>query len=368
MSAPVHAIRTSATSGGCTGSVVWKTSAIANSTCHNRSMSNEQHDNSTSDAPDASVHREDRYTERSTDEMIRLQDAPESLRLLLAQRRMHDRSKRWSMARYVGLTVLALFAPVIAVLVPVSAVYIGAISGVWLFFSRALFRKYEQEWSAKAAAAQEAFDHLIFGIDSSVQRTPTASLEEIAVITGTDGQVQQAAVKNKLLGWYPFDSELDGVNSVAIAQRANAIYSERLLKLNARIWLIVVGIWATAVLVYGIAANSASVLVLGIIMPLLPALLDVIEQYQFVRRAAGDRRKLADAIESQLRESGPITAQSLLVWQDQMYNLRRESPQVPNLVYKAVRNRNEQAMNQAASQLANAVKGQQSSNGGPPSA
>jgi SMODS-associating 4TM effector domain len=63
---------------------------------------------------------------------------------------------------------------------------------------------------------------------------------------------------------------------------------------------------------------------------------------------------MADDIEQAVRgRSDPeLTPEGLLLWQDQMYELRRQSPQVPNLVYKQARTRNERAMNMAAAELA----------------
>jgi type I restriction enzyme, R subunit len=64
-----------------------------------------------------------------------------------------------------------------------------------------------------------------------------------------------------------------------------------------------------------------------------------------------------------------LAPEDLLLWQDQLYELRRESPQIPNLVYKRTRERNEQAMNKAAAELADAAlsrsAGGGTSSGGP---
>jgi hypothetical protein len=63
---------------------------------------------------------------------------------------------------------------------------------------------------------------------------------------------------------------------------------------------------------------------------------------------------MADDMEKEIRGSGDqkLAPEDLLLWQEQTYELRRTSPQVPNLVYKRARDRNEHAMNTAAAELA----------------
>jgi hypothetical protein len=63
---------------------------------------------------------------------------------------------------------------------------------------------------------------------------------------------------------------------------------------------------------------------------------------------------MADDIERSVRGQAEreLAPEDLLLWQDRLYELRRRSPQVPNLVYKRARDRNEQAMGAAAAELA----------------
>jgi hypothetical protein len=191
-------------------------------------------------------------------------------------------------------------------------------------------------------------------------------MEEISSLVGDDQNVLDQVGKEKLKGWYPFDGRLDGARAIAIAQRANAAYSERLLNANANVWLVTTLLWSgAAIIVSLIVGLSLSEFLLGVALPLLPALLDVWEQYRSTRRAGATRRSMAKDIEGFIRGQGPrqLAPEDLLIWQNQLYELRRESPQVPNLVYKRMRERNERAMNAAAEELVEAAL-RQSAGGG----
>lgn len=290
--------------------------------------------------------------------MISTQDQLPALRLLLAQRRLYNQAKRWSFLRWVGFSIIGVAAPIITVALPPASVFVGALAGVWIFLSRTWFRSIETEHAAKAAQVQEAFDQAVFDMPAQSTRVPSASMEEISTLAGDDRSVSERASKEKLTGWYPIDARLDGMPAVAIAQRANAAYSERLLNANANLWLLTTLLWScSAVAISLFVRLSLPDFLLGVALPLLPALLDVWEQYRTTKRAGVTRRAMADDIERFVRGQAQrkLASEDLLIWQNQLFELRRESPQVPNLVYKRLRDRNERAMATAASELTSAA-------------
>lgn len=256
-----------------------------------------------------------------------------------------------------------MVAPLIAVFMPPAAVAVGAVAGIWIFSSRTLFAGWEATRAAKAAAVQEDFDCLVFAMPLLAVRSPRPTPEEIAAAAGPDTEISATAVEEKLIGWYPFDRNLDGTTSIAIAQRANAAYSERLQQLNAKCWLAVLVAWTTAAVVLSLAVNvELPTFLLGVVAPLLPAFLDVTDQWRLAKHAGADRRSMADDIERAIRGTGPnpLSDDDLMVWQERLYTLRRSSPLVPNLVYKRARDKNERVMNTAAAELSAAAKQRQS--------
>jgi SMODS-associating 4TM effector domain len=294
------------------------------------------------------------FTPPDTATIAETQDSLPALRLLLGQRRLYSRAKRWSFLRWLGFSILGVAAPLVAVFIPSFAVVVGAVAGGWIFLSRTLFSSLEASREAKAASIQEDFDLLVFGMPEIATRDPRATPEELADLVGPDDELPAAAASESLTGWYPLDPALDGQTSIAIAQRANAAYAERLQTLNANCWLAVVGIWVVAALALSFFKRVELVtFMLGVVLPILPAALDVLDQWRQARAAAADRRSMATDIEDAIRGTGgrELSKDDLLLWQERLYSLRRRSPQVPNLVYRGARRRNEQAMNAAAADL-----------------
>jgi hypothetical protein len=292
------------------------------------------------------------YQPPSTEAMIDGQNDLQAFRLLLAQRRLYSRAKRWSFLRWIGFSIIGVAAPILTVAVPEAAVIVGAVAGIWIFLSRAAFSSIEQKLAGKAAEIQERFDQLVFAMPELATRVPSASMEDIARLVGPDEAVATDAQKENLKDWYPLDARVDGAISIAIAQRANAAYSERLLRDNANVWLAITLAWSTAAIIVGcLVGLTSEQFVLGMALPLLPALLDVWDQFRLTKHAGEVRRAMADDIETAIRGRN-LTPDDLLLWQEQTYELRRTSPQVPNLVYKRARRRNEHAMSTVAAELA----------------
>ncbi len=257
------------------------------------------------------------------------------------------------------MLVIGLAAPVVSVVDQDLAPVAGAIAGVWIFFGRTILQFLQAAKTTAAAATQELFDFYVFGMPSTVQRSTVPSVETIAEFAGPDGKIDEAARKQKLLAWYPFRDQDAGVVSVAVAQRANASYTDRLLQSTVTTWAILTTVWVIALVGVGVAAElSLGKILVGVLMPVLPAFLDVVEYVLGIQKSKKLRRDLVRTIEERLREtSRPVEPTELLVWQDTLYDLRRTTPQVPNFVYWLHRKKNKQAMESAAAQIGDEVNG-----------
>lgn len=298
------------------------------------------------------------YQPPSSSAMKVRQNETHALRLLIAQRRLYRRAKRWLAVRWIGMIIIGLAAPVISVIWPSLAVAAGAVAGLWLFLGRTVLVLMQASITAKAAAVQEQLDFHIFGMPRTTDRSTLPSLEEIAAIAGPDDEVEAVAAKEDLLDWYPINDTDAGPVSVAIAQRANASYTDSLLRTTAILWTVATAAWVVMLVIVSLLAGlSLSTFLLGIALPVLPAFLDVVQYVVGVWRSARDRADLARAIAGHLGGSaGSVQAEDLLVWQDRMYELRRIAPEVPDLLYKLKRKVNERAMNSAARQLSDKAK------------
>lgn len=282
-----------------------------------------------------------------------VQNQPRSLQLLLAQRRMYSVAKRWQTIRWWGVLVIGVSAPVLAVFLPKTAVAVGAIAGLWLFAGRTLLAWAESNQMSRAASVQEVFDQTVFGMPRSIIRSALPSPEDIARIAGTGAALTVDARREKLIDWYPIDVANSGARAVAIAQRANAAYSDRLLRATVTLWVTVAGVWVCVVIAASLIVKmDLATFLLGVFLPVLPAALDAFEYIRSIARAAKDRADLANTIASRLEPGERIEPYELLVWQERLYDLRRTTPQVPDWLYRMLRDKNEEAMHAVATQFA----------------
>jgi len=277
-----------------------------------------------------------------------------ALRLLIAQRRLYTRAKRWQGVRWGGLLVLGIGAPFVSLLAPTFAIASGAVAGVWLFAGRTVLTWLETRTMVKAACVQEELDHYLFGMPQTITRAERPTPEDIALLVSRE-DVRSIADRENLIDWYPVDVASPGVVTIAIAQRANASYTDRLIRTTVGVWAAITIIWMAVLIVWGsISGITLSDFLLGALFPVLPAFLDVAEYVVNTWKAARDRADLATTIERRLSTpSATIDGQDLLVWQERLFDLRRTTPQVPNWLYRATRKRNERAMSVAARQLRN---------------
>lgn len=292
------------------------------------------------------------YTPPSSASIAIRQNDDEALRMLLAQRRLYTRAKRWQGARWIGLLILGVAAPFISLLIPGSAVAVGAITGIWLFVGRTFLSVAEVRTMTKAAAVQEELDLYIFEMPETIERASRPTIEDIELLVRDKQGLRAAASGERLVDWYDVDPSHPGAETIAIAQRANASYTNRLIRTAVIVWAIVTVVWLAVLLTWGALSGLAfGLILLGVLFPVLPAVLDVADYLRSTWRAAQDRADLARTIESRLEAGEPIMGQELISWQTQLYDLRRTTPQVPDWLYKITRKRNEAAMHAASKRL-----------------
>src|SRR4051794_18098634 len=83
------------------------------------------------------------------------QNDAEALRLLIAQRLLYRKAKRWLALQWIGMAGIGIAAPVLAVIWPSLAVAAGAIAGLWLFLGRTALAAAQTSTTARAASVQE---------------------------------------------------------------------------------------------------------------------------------------------------------------------------------------------------------------------
>ncbi|WP_155981250.1 S-4TM family putative pore-forming effector [Nocardia sp. BMG111209] len=145
------------------------------------------------------------YTVPDSQRIAATQNEVAALRLLLAQRRLYSLSKRWLSLRWLGMLVIALVAPPVAVIWPKLAVIAGAAAGLWVFLGRTILLQLERNRTEQAASVQEQFDFTIYGMPASGRRTKLPSLETISLLAGPDDAIESKAQKQNLTGVFPVE-------------------------------------------------------------------------------------------------------------------------------------------------------------------
>lgn len=274
-----------------------------------------------------------------------------ALKLILVQRRLNMRAKGWGLLRFIGVVVLGVVTPVVTFYNAKASVLITAVAILWLVLARVWFVRMELLNKSKAALVQNEFDAYVFGIQNPTEYSDSIRLEERADILPHDANVTKEATRYKLTDWYPFEPNASDSLNIAIAQRTNGTYSARLLKRTSTGILVATILWIAGIVIYGsISKLSGFDLMAGIIIPVLPGALDNFEHWLRVRDAYKQRLSLADEIEDHIRRK-ELPEQAHVHWQQITYELRREAPYVPNLLYKLTRSRNERAMKAASKEL-----------------
>lgn len=293
-----------------------------------------------------------RYSPPSPQTMQETQNSDDSLQLLLAQRTLYTKAKKYLVARVLGMFLIAILAPIIGSIWPGLAVACGAIAGAWIFLGRTWLTSKQKTNVDQAAAIQEQFDASIFDIPHILTRENSPSLEDIEKITGGRSVVKKLVRLEKLRDWYHFEADAKPSIAVAAAQRANVSYSDSLLRTTAKVWRGAIICWALVAVVMAFVLHmEVSDFVLVVALPLLPAFLDLVDFSRDYESASYIRRTTATEIEEAIEAPSSLTDDQLLIWQERIYELRRTTPLVPNVIYWLQRKSNESAMVQVVKRL-----------------
>lgn len=247
--------------------------------------------------------------------------------------------------------VIAIAAPIIGAIWSDAAVVCGAVAGLWIFVGRTFLVSRQRRDIDRGAAVQEKFDALVFEMASPQKREHMPSLEDIEKLTVAGSQGRRLARVEKLRDWYAFTPGADPLIAVATSQRANVSYSDSLLRTTARIWRIAMLTWATIAIVLCLVLRiSVEDFLLVAVLPLLPAFLNLVEFTRQYDSASHIRSTTAAEIERAI-ESNNLTPSQALVWQERIYELRRVTPLVPDVIYWIQRKRNERGMKSVVQKL-----------------
>ncbi|MFF8559811.1 S-4TM family putative pore-forming effector [Streptomyces albidoflavus] len=279
----------------------------------------------------------------TTPPIYEAQNADPSLRLLAAQRQTYSDAKLLHFAKLSIIVCGGLATAAATFILAPSRPLIGAVSGALLLFISIVGSSREKKKVAAAAAMQEEFDTSIFQLPwargSKVSR-PSAS------------EVARASMRHRrgnLRDWYGLDAKIARPADVLICQRVNLGWGVA----THRAWaacafslggLILVAATVSATLGHLSIPDS----IIGVYVPLIPAIKELVEVYLANSRSAqlkeeADRSAgvLWDSVATKGKLPTEVQCRKL---QDVIFSGRRKNALIPDWFYRALRSREEAVM------------------------
>ena len=269
-------------------------------------------------------------------------------------------------------TILAIFAAVLglmSLLWPEMKAWVGLFSFVVLVGDLCFLEEFGKAYQSMGAKIQETFDCFVLEIDeNSTKISPLPDHEQIRGLSeafiSSKTAAELAKEIERLRNWYPVCvAEVPIAYGRLICQRANMSWDSSLRKNYAYIFFVTVFFVVLAAIIIAVATNIDSQTVLmSLVLPLAPVAVKMIREGQKHLDSAksSDRAKSilhsvwAKAMNKKISPNQMLAESRKL--QDELYERRKNSPPVPELLYFWFKDIQEGEMQYAASELVSEVK------------
>lgn len=276
------------------------------------------------------------------DDIARNQNQDAILRFMLASRHYYARARWIQYLGTWGAIAFALAAPVVLLFYPDRGPLLGALAGLWIFASRLGLSRLRASYQRKGATAQEQFDCAVFRLDWNKTIAVPLSPEEIRHASGNMNGID--AIRN----WYATPGKVDWPRSVTLCQRANAVWARRQHHLFGVVLYVAATTWAVVGILIAVWQDaSLSQYLTTIALPSLPALLDATDLAQEHIESSWARGRIEVRLDG-LLDDGTATNLDIREVQDELFDLRKSSPIVPEWFYKIIKPGYEEDMTYAA--------------------
>lgn len=256
----------------------------------------------------------------------------------------YARAKQWRGLRIYVAIGMGLAGPLVGLLAENASPYLGAAAGLWALVGRGL-AMVERHYRRQGQQAQECFDTHVFELpwNSALARRP--SREDLIDWASTN--------QTKSVDWYPPEvARLPRPLDALLCQRASANWARRD---HERYRVLVAGVGVVmlviSVIIGVLAGMSLGEYLIKLALPLLPALLEIIEiadQNAQLAVAKSNIETRIDELIATAAATGQVPSeQSSRAAQDELFATRGVAA-VPEWWYSRTRDRREAAMVEAA--------------------
>ena len=273
------------------------------------------------------------------------------MELLRADTWYYVRAKRWHLIKMLGMLLFALASPLVLFLKPGWGAAIGALAGAWVLLGRTALSWFDDHNAQIAVTIQEQFDVELFDLDwNEGLAGHRAGAEDIATAA------RKIHDDGHLRNWYPHVDRAPWPLNVLLCQRSSAAWGRRSHASYATIVCTTGVAWLIAGIVMAVVAHATvAAYLVTIFLPSQPAFLDTADLFRGHRRLSGEKGTLEHRIDalwsSGIKNLESVTGQHCREVQDQSYHLRRSGLQIPDRLYRLLRERDERAMQDAAARM-----------------
>lgn len=290
----------------------------------------------------------------------KLQNDEKYLDCLASQRQIYSDAKVVSLAKVALNIPVPLTLSVVAICFSSFKVYSAFLGTVIVLASNTWLRSWEESLKEKAAKIQERFDCDVLGIDWHEPKVGKSPDPEDVVMNSL--RYKKRFSYETLLNWYPM---VDGIKiefARLICQRSNCRWDSNIRRQSALI-LKFIG-YGLIFLIIPIGFFLKMGLVefhLSLIAPLTPLAIFAFDTARQLDKSADklDRLKVHsyDLWNQALnrKKTDLELAQESRFLQDELFDHRRNSPLIPDLIYHFFRNKNEIEMQKTAQLMINEV-------------
>ncbi|SHN24974.1 S-4TM family putative pore-forming effector [Chitinophaga sp. CF418] len=269
-----------------------------------------------------------------------LQNRPENIRLLAAQRQLYIKAKN-AFAVQVVLTVLSVVVLNFLKLIPQEKIpfdtaWFALLASVVAIIDLSVFIGYISNMRTRAAKIQELFDCRIYGLQWN--KFNAGSQPEKTDIKNNADQYRPNPY-SPLKDWYNID--LDGLpqeSAIIVCQEINLYYDGRLREKFKQhcIWALV-GLGGLSVLIGFSGELTVPIFFKDLVAPLLPALALTIKVYTENVKSVKASSELKMAVNTFRQNNAVPTIEQLRQIQDKIYCSRKDSALVPEWFYNKKR-------------------------------
>lgn len=286
------------------------------------------------------------------------QNSQRRLELLAAQRQLYSDAKNLQMLSVLISIPTVIVWSILVALFPSLAVYAALWGVIATFLEILVFSRLQKSTQEKAAKIQQIFDCEVLqfnwaSLNCGIRVDPET------IIDAFNRYKRKNLNFTKLHNWYPVIVEQLPIHQARIiCQRSNVWWDAQLRRRYSK-WIIIILLFLTIiVLLIGLIGGlTLEKFLLAVLIPLIPAFVFGLRQYNEHNEAATRLDRLRENAEVLVQEviSGRYTPQDFeresYSLQTQIYENRRRSPLILDWLYSQLRNKDEEQMNKGAESL-----------------